>query len=220
MPLPPDTELVARLKAGDEALFEEVVAQYQRSLRKVALTWVRTAASAEEVVQDTWLAVVRGLPAFEGRSSFKTWLFTILANRARTRAVGDSRLVPLSTALTGADDEVAPVDDHWSPRGRWAKPVSDWRVESAEYRAMTRELADIVEAAVESLPDRQRAVVVLRDIEGVDAAAACAILGISTVHQRVLLHRGRTRVRAALERRLAATGGDASRATSHAQPSA
>lgn len=202
MRLPPDAELVARLKAGDEQLFEDVVGQYRRSLEKLALTWVRTRASAEEVVQDTWLAVVRGLAAFEGRASFKTWLFTILANRARTRAVRDSRLVPFPAAAGDDGEDSDRFGDRWAAGGRWALPPPDWRHGSAEQQAVTHELAGLVMATLDALPAAQRAVLVLRDVEGIDAAEACAILGITPGHQRVLLHRGRTRVRAALERRL------------------
>ncbi|MGE3885495.1 MAG: RNA polymerase sigma factor [Vicinamibacterales bacterium] len=202
MSVPADPELVAALKRGDERLFEQVVAQYQRSLLKLATMWVRTPAAAEEAVQDTWLAVVRGLPSFQGRSSFKTWLFTILANRARTRAVRESRFVPLSAALDPGDDEAAGDEDRWTPRGRWARPPADWRLDSAEHHAITHELAGVVEAALEDLPPAQRAVVVLRDIETVEATEACTILGITPTHQRVLLHRGRTRLRAAVEAHL------------------
>ena len=207
MPLPDDMELVARLLAGDEDLFAQVVHRYQRSLRKVALTWVRTPAAAEETVQDTWLAVMRGLRLFEGRASFKTWLFRILANRAKSRAAIDRRMVPMSSLLREDDSDGGDATERFDASGSWARPVADWRETSAERLAMNREVLGLVDAAVTMLPPSQRAVLTLRDIEGLAGDDVCAVLSLTPGNQRVLLHRARTSVRDAVHRHMAARHG-------------
>jgi RNA polymerase sigma-70 factor (ECF subfamily) len=186
----PDAELVTRARGGDEAAFTELVRRHSPSLLRVARSYVPSTAIAEEVVQETWLGVLRGLERFEGRSSFRTWLFTILVNRARTRGVRESRSVPV--------DEVA-VDDHrFSDVGDWAAPPRRWDTEP-ETALESAEARRIVEEAVAGLPERQRAVITLRDLEGLSSEDVRNALDLSETNQRVLLHRARTKVRQALE---------------------
>jgi RNA polymerase sigma-70 factor (ECF subfamily) len=197
--------LVAALRRGEEAAFVELVERYGASLLRLARTFVRDRAIAEEVVQETWLAVLNGIDRFEGRSSLKTWIFQILSNRARTRAVRERRSAPFS-ALAGAgeDDEAAvdadrfrPAGDRWV--GSWAAAPSDWS-HLPEERLLGRETLERVYEAIQALPPRQAEVLVLRDIEGWDPGEVCAALGITDGNQRILLHRARSKVRAALER--------------------
>lgn len=174
---------------------------------RLARTFVQSMATAEEVAQETWLAVLQGLDRFEGRSSLKTWIFSILANRARTRAVRDRRIVFLSEI--GGEDSVEPAVDpaRFRPSGAWDQPPRPWDVASPEGRAASAQLLEHVRRAIEALPEAQRAVVLLRDVEECTAEEACNILGLSETNQRVLLHRGRSRVRKALEAVFAPTGG-------------
>jgi RNA polymerase sigma-70 factor (ECF subfamily) len=145
---------------------------------------------AEEVVQDTWLAVVRGLERFEGRSSIATWLFTILVNRAKSAGQRERRHRPSSDV----DLAEAPIDERFNGSGAWATPPEVW-AEEAEDRVVAGRLAARAKACLEGLPPSQRQVVLLRDVEGLSAKDVCAVLGISDANQRVLLHRGRARVR-------------------------
>jgi RNA polymerase sigma-70 factor, ECF subfamily len=192
---PDDRRVIAALLHGDERAFEELVERYHGSLLRLAMRYVRTRSAAEEVVQDTWLGVLRGLPSFEGRSSLRTWIFRILVNQARTRGVRESRSVPLS-ALGDGDPAVEP--DRFLPDGRWATPprsladVPESVLLSAEARAM-------VLAAIDELPPSQRDVITLRDVEGWSAAEVRDALGLSAANERVLLHRARSKVRARLE---------------------
>lgn len=201
--LPSDLTLVSRLRAGDAETFAAVVARYQRSMRRVARSWVRTEHAAEEVVQEVWLAVIRGLPRFEGRSSFQTWLFRIVANRAKSRAVRDRRQVPFSS-LERDDGQEWHADGPFTVAGAWAEPVAAWPAQSAEQLMLQREIVALVAAAVEMLPPSQRAVLTMRDVEGLDGADVCSALGLSAVHQRVLLHRARTAVRTVVHHRMTA----------------
>jgi RNA polymerase sigma-70 factor (ECF subfamily) len=204
-----DTSLVAALRGGDEAAFVELVERYHASLLRLARLYVADAAAAEDVVQETWLGLLRGLDRFEGRASLKTWLFRILVNRARTRAVRDGRTTPFSMlvdqeteTLESAVDPARfrPADDPRWP-GHWLlPPTAD---DLPEQRLLAGELRERVRAAVASLPPAQRAVVTLRDIEGWTADEVCQLLELSEANQRVLLHRGRSKVRAALEAYLA-----------------
>ena len=195
--LPPDVELVARLKAGDQEAFAAMVRAWSPSLHRVARNFVKTDALVQEVVQDTWMGVVKGLARFEGRSSLKTWVFTILANRSRTRGSREARTVPMS-ALGDAEGPMDP--DRFHPNGGWADPPFSWTARSADDIVETAEAMAVLMAALATLPDRQRQVVTLRDLEGVDAVDVCNVLEISESNQRVLLHRGRSKLRAALER--------------------
>ena len=196
--------LIARLQAGDEAAFRELVREHHRALRRVAMSYVQTVAAADEVVQETWLAVIRGLGKFEGRSSLKTWIFRILVNRAQTRGARERRIVPFSS-LAGAEEDDGPtVDpDRFLPKGH---PVAGyWSMtpnrffELPEERLLAREATTAIVAAIGRLPERQRRVIELRDVEGWDADEVCASLDLSPANQRVLLHRARSAVRASLE---------------------
>ena len=193
-----DDTVVERLLARDEAAFADLVAAYHGSLVRLALTFVTDYGAAEEVVQETWLGVIKGLPSFERRSSLKTWIFSILVNRARTRGGRDGRLVNFS-AFGDLDDEPSAVADRFSVEGRWLQPPSRWHEQNPEELLLRREVADWLQDAIANLPANQRAVISLRDIEGAEAPEVCNILGISETNQRVLLHRARTKVRAALE---------------------
>ena len=179
-----DAVLVERLRAGDEAAFAELVRRYQPRLLRVAESTVGSRAVAQEVTQDAWLAVLRGVDRFEGRSSFKTWLFRILLNRARTAAHREQR------AGRPADG----VDERFDSNGAWAVPPEPWS-ERADDRIVAERLAARVQALLPQLPDAQRQVVVLRDVEGLPPAEVADLLDLSDGNQRVLLHRGRARLR-------------------------
>ncbi len=201
-----ERDLCAALRRGDESAFSTLVSLYHAPLRRLALSYVRSTAVADEVVQETWLGVIRGIHAFEERSSLKTWIFRILTNTAKTRAERERRTVPLSAlpAVQPDGDESA-VDpnrffDQQNTRwpGHWASPPSRWDELPAEHLE-GRELLDAMKVAIEELPSRQRQVIVLRDIEGWDAGEVCRVLEVSEANQRVLLHRARSKVRQALE---------------------
>ena len=194
--------LVARLQAGDEAAFRELVKRHDRAMRRLALSYVQTAAAADEVVQETWLAVIRGLAKFERRSSLKTWIFRILVNRAQTRGARERRMVPFS-ALVAEDDDAAVDPGRFLPPGH---PVAGyWSVtpnrffELPEERLLATEVTALIAQAIAGLPDRQRRVIELRDVEGWESQEVCDSLGLSAENQRVLLHRARSAVRAILE---------------------
>ena len=180
-----EAELVAGLRAGEEAAFVALVRMYQSRLLRVAESVVASRSVAEEVVQDTWLAVVRGVDRFEGRSSFKTWLFHILLNRARTTAGREHR----AASLPDGD-----LDDRFDSTGAWATPPVPWS-DQVDDRLVADRLAGRVREILPTLPDAQRQVVVLRDIEGMAPADVAALLGVSDGNQRVLLHRARARIR-------------------------
>ena len=196
-----DEAIVERLLAGDETAFSELVTAHHSSLLRLALTFVSTHAAAEEVVQETWLGVLKGLKSFEGRASLKTWIFRILVNRARTRGVRDGRTVTFS-ALEDPDGEADTLADRFSAQGRWIQPPAMWHEQDPEALLLRRETVVCLQDAIASLPSGQRAVVTLRDIEGVEPPEVCTILGITETNQRVLLHRARTKVRASLETHL------------------
>ena len=196
--------LVAALRRGDESAFVALVGLYGGPLLRLASTFVRDRAVAEEVVQETWLAVLNGIDRFEGRSSLKTWIFQILSNRAKTRAMRERRSAPFSAlAADGEDDEAAVGADRFRGDGHrwvghWAAAPSDWR-RVPEERLLAKETLACVQDAIAALPPRQADVLVLRDVEGWAPDEVCATLGISDGNQRILLHRARSKVRAALE---------------------
>ena len=198
-----DRALLARLRTGEEAAFETLVSRYDRSLRQLARTFVRTPAAADDVVQETWLAVIRGLDSFEGRSSLRTWIFSILVNRARTRGARDARSVPFSALEAGDGPTVDP--EAFGSDGRWrsAPPRLD---ADPEARLLSQELRGHLLAAVEELAPAQRAVITLRDLAGLDAEEVCSLLDITDGNQRVLLHRARANVRGALDSLLGVEG--------------
>jgi RNA polymerase sigma-70 factor (ECF subfamily) len=201
-----ESALLDALRRGDEDAFARLVGEHHASLRRVARLYVANAAIADEVVQDTWLGVIRGIWAFEGRSSLKTWIFRILVNRARTRAVRESRSALFTGALspeTGAEPEspVSPEhsplgDDSFAP-GPWARPPDVGS--SPELSLLTKELRERLRTVIDVLPSNLRIVLWLRDVEGWSSEEVCNALAIQETNQRVLLHRARSRVRAALE---------------------
>ncbi len=197
-----DALVVAALRRGDEAVFGEVVVMYSNALLRLAQDFVRTRAVAEEVVQETWLAVLDGIDRFEGRSSFKTWLFRILVNKAKTRGVREARTVPFS-ALAPEGDELAVPEERFREAGNewpghWLTPPRSLEAVPEE-RLLASEARRRIAAALETLPESQRIVVTLRDVAGWDADEVCDMLGVSEGNQRVLLHRGRAKLRAAFE---------------------
>jgi RNA polymerase sigma-70 factor (ECF subfamily) len=187
-----DLELLARLRNGEDSAFVILVARYNPSLLRVARTYVPNHALAEEAVQDTWIGVVRGIKNFEGRSSIKTWIFRILINRARTIGVHEPRHLTLS----GDQPAVDPL--RFDSGGAWAKPLESWESE-ADDRVVAASWTKCLNEALDDLPSQQREVVVLRDVEGLAGAEVCDLLGLTEANQRVLLHRGRSRLRSALE---------------------
>ncbi len=200
-----DAQLIDALRRRDESAFVRLVGHYQGPLLRLALGYATSRAVAEEIVQDTWLGVLQGIERFEGRSSFKTWLFRILVNRARTRAEREARTVPFSGLGSESDcDEpaVAPerfVDDadpSWA--GHWAAPPRAWDA-SPEEHLLSRETLDLIDRTIAVLPPAQRQVITLRDVEGWTPEEVCNTLEITETNQRVLLHRARSRVRRALE---------------------
>jgi RNA polymerase sigma-70 factor (ECF subfamily) len=197
---PGEAALLARLRAGDEAAFAEVVAMYDRQLRRLARTFVRTDALADDVVQDTWVAFLTGLDRFEGRSSLKTWLFRILVNRARTRAVREARQVPFASLAPADEGDVPAVDPARFRDGAWAAPPESFdEAAGPERRLLAGELRERLNAVVDELPEQQRTVILLRDFAGLDGPEVAEALGISEGNQRVILHRARSRVRSRLE---------------------
>jgi len=202
-----EAELLTALRAGDETAFATLVTHYHPALVRLALVYVNERGLAEEVAQETWLGVLRGLNKFEGRSSLKTWLFTILTNRAKTRAQRENRTVPFSdwvTQETEGDDPAVEAtrfrsaDDPVAP-GHWAQKPQSWE-NIPEAHWLSEETAQVVQRALEALPTVQQEVMRLRDMEAWTADEVCNVLGITATNQRVLLHRARSKVRRALER--------------------
>jgi RNA polymerase sigma-70 factor (ECF subfamily) len=187
-----DEHLLRRLQDGDERAFVTLVDRYNGALLRLASTMVPSRAVAEEVVQDTWYGVVKGINRFEGRSSLKTWLFRILVNRARSAGRREPRHVPLEPN----GPAVAP--ERFGPDGGWSDPPTPWP-DDAEDRILAQETVEQVVACLDQLPEQQRQVVVLRDFEGLPSTEVCELLGVTEANQRVLLHRGRSRIRALLE---------------------
>ncbi|MBI4263463.1 MAG: sigma-70 family RNA polymerase sigma factor [Acidobacteria bacterium] len=197
---PEDAELVGRLLRGHEESFVALVGRYHGPLIRLALAFVADRVVAEEVVQETWLAVLNGLRSFEGRSSLKTWIFRILTNKAKTRGWRERRTVPFSRLMDAdASDQPSVDPSRFKASGMWAAPPDRWGDDTPENALLRREARAHIEEAIAALPLTQRAVVTLRDVEGLDSAAVCHILDLSEANQRVLLHRGRSRLRAALE---------------------
>ncbi len=201
-----DAELVEALRRGDEAAFAGLVDELTPALTRLALAHVPSRAIAEDVVQDTWLGVINGIDRFEGRSALRTWIFQILLNKARTKGVREKRTLPFASfrrrAEEGRDEPAVDADRFQGRRGdhpgHWARPPVEWS--SPEERIALDETRDVLLRAVAELPPRQREVLTLRDIQGYSAEEARNALGVSETNQRVLLHRGRSKVRAALER--------------------
>ena len=187
-----DGELLLRLRSGDERAFIGLVERYHEPMLRLAASFVPSRAIAEEVVQDTWLAVLRGLGGFEGRSSLKTWLFRILVNQARKTGTREHRSIPV------ADPEPVVDPSRFDATGGWSDPPEHW-IEAAQGRMEAGKLAHRVRGWIDELPPRQREVVLLRDVEGMSSDEVCAVLALSDANQRVLLHRGRSRLRQLFE---------------------
>jgi len=201
-----EADLLARLRAGDEQAFESLVEAYHPTMLSVARNYVKTRDVAEEVVQEAWVGVLNGIDRFEGRSSLKTWVLRILVNTALTRGGREARSVPFSSLAPAEEDAPAVEPERFRPRGEafaghWAGYPGDWSSLPAE-TLEGRETIDVVKSAVEELPDAQRTVIAMRDIAGCTAEEVCDTLDVSVGNQRVLLHRARSHVRAALERHL------------------
>ena len=198
-----DADVVARLRAGDQAAFRDLVTRNHTAMVRFASGYVPSTAVAEEVVQDTWIAVIRGIDGFEGRSSLRTWIFRILANQARTRGARERRTVPASSLageLAEAEQPSVAVERFAGPpgRGMWAQPRQRWS-DQPEERLLISATFERFAETVTTLPENQRRVLVLRDVEGWTSEEVCELLELSEVNQRVLLHRARSKLRALLE---------------------
>jgi len=199
-----EASLVNSLRSGDESAFVWLVKQYQTSLVRIARLFVQDEPTAEELVQETWLAVLRGLEKFESRSSLKTWIFTILTNKAKTRGQREKRSVSFSDLDDPTSDSPTVDPDRFRPasegiwEGHWRDGPTPWR-EIPEDSMVYSETLKIVQRSIDSLPETQRAVMTLRDIHELSSEEVCNVLDISETNQRVLLHRARARVRQALE---------------------
>jgi RNA polymerase sigma-70 factor (ECF subfamily) len=197
--------VVAALRAGDEAAFRALVDLHSPALLRVAMSYVPSRAVAEEAVQETWIAVMRGIDRFEGRSSLKTWIFRILTNVALKGGARERRSVPWSSLAAAEDTGEPAVDperflppDHPQYPGHWAFAPTRWP--TPEEGLLAGETRGVIVAALDGLPPAQRAVITLREVGGWSSEEVADALGISTGNERVLLHRARTRVRAAVER--------------------
>jgi RNA polymerase sigma-70 factor, ECF subfamily len=202
---PGEARLIRSLQAGDEAAFAAIVERYHSAMVRLALSYVRQQSVAEEVAQETWLAVLQGIGRFQQRSSFQTWLFKILTNRAKTRGRREARSVPMSSLASVEDADDASVDpDRFHPQGAtpwpggWSDPPRAW-ADGPEQRLLATEAQGLILEVISGLSAGQRAVITLRDIEGLTAQEASEVLELSDVNQRVLLHRARSKVRQALE---------------------
>jgi RNA polymerase sigma-70 factor, ECF subfamily len=202
-----ETALLAALRSGDEDAFGALVDAYGAAMHRLALTFVRSRAVADEVVQEAWLGALRGLDRFEGRSALKTWLLRIVANIARTHAVREARTVPFSSVELAreADSEhepALPIDRFQGPDeqhpSRWVSFPLPWSTQP-DNALLSGETRKLISDTIAGLPDGQRIVISLRDVEGWDSAEVCSVLELSETNQRVLLHRARSKVRAALE---------------------
>jgi RNA polymerase sigma-70 factor, ECF subfamily len=186
-----DEDLLARLVIGDESAFTDLIERYHPRLLRLASSFVARRDVAEDVVQETWIAVLNGIGGFQGRSAFRTWLFQICVNKAKSAAVREQRVVPVDPA----DLE---IDADFAPDGSWAVAPQRWADQVSEQTA-GGPLVERVQCAIEALPAGQRQVLTLRDVEGLSAAEVSAVLSITDVNQRVLLHRGRRQVRRSVE---------------------
>lgn len=207
-----DARMIAALRRRDEGAFTELVRRHHAGLLRYAAVFVRDRAVAEEVVQETWLGVIRGIDGFAGRSSLTTWIFSILANRARTRGEREARTIPFAALAAGEmeADEPAVDPSRFRPAGApwagyWLTPPQPWN--APEERLLAAETREVVARAISELPPVQREVITLRDVIGMEAGEVCGMMGLTDGNQRVLLHRARGRVRRALGAHLAGETG-------------
>ncbi len=194
-----ESALIAALRAGDQDAFARLVDEYTPAMLRVACIYVPSHAIAEEVVQETWMALVRGVSQFEGRSSLRTWLFAVMTNIAKNRGIRERRDKEADSAYAGAT--VDPVRFHGSEHaapGSWKEPPAAFP-DSPEGSVLNQELRGIAQRELDKLPERQRIVVTLRDMLGLDSAEVCELLDITAGNQRILLHRGRAAIRQVLE---------------------
>jgi RNA polymerase sigma-70 factor (ECF subfamily) len=197
-----DSQVIAALRSSDESAFRQLVEQYYATMLRLATIYVLDSRVAEEVIQETWIAVLRGLDRFEGRSSLKTWIFSILVNRAKTLTKREDRYVQFSEYDSSEADEPSVAPERFSSSsdhsGHWVSLPRRWD-DVPEEHLLSQETRDTIRRAMEALPPNQREVMTLRDIEGWSSEEVCNVLMISETNQRVLLHRARSRVRQALE---------------------
>ena len=196
-----DARLLEGLRAGDEAAFVALMREYGAGMLRVAMMYVSSRAVAEEVVQEAWLGVLKGIGRFEGRSSLKTWLFRIVANTAKTRGVRESRSIPFSSLADDSRAEPTVDPDRFLGSGErfpghWGVPPQAW---APEGRLLSEEAIGVIEREIERLPPAQRAVITMRDVQGFTSEEVCNALDLTETNQRVLLHRARAKVRNALE---------------------
>lgn len=199
-----DDALLRALREGDERVFSELVDRWSQMMIRMALSRVESRAVAEEVVQDAWLTVLRSLDRYERRSTLRTWILGIVVNLARSRARAERREVSLSSESKPSVDParfLPATHPRWPHH--WAVEPAAWR--TPEDELLAGETRKVILKAIDGLPPAQREVIVLRDVEGMAPVEVCNILAITDTHQRVLLHRARSRVRNALERYFAAT---------------
>ena len=198
----PDEQIVAALRAGDERTFRELFERHYAAMKRLARGYVQSDAVAEEIVQETWLAILTGIDRFEGRSALGTWMFSILINQAKSHSARERRTLPFSSMSASSGDEPAVAADRFQKDdeawpGHWATPPRPWQ--KPDRRALSLEAREQVKEALLELPERQRLIVGLRDVDGLSSAEVCDRLELSRENERVLLHRGRSRLRAALE---------------------
>jgi RNA polymerase sigma-70 factor (ECF subfamily) len=197
-----DEQTVAALRAGDERTFRELFARTYPMMKRVARGYVASDAVAEEIVQETWMAIVTGIDRFEARSALGTWIFSILTYQAKSHSARERRALPLSSVTPSDADEPSVDPDRFQKDdeawpGHWATPPRPWQ--KPERRLLSLEARERLKQALAQLPERQRLIVGLRDIDGHSAEEVCELLGLSQENQRVLLHRGRSRLRTVLE---------------------
>jgi RNA polymerase sigma-70 factor (ECF subfamily) len=198
-----DRELVGALQRGDEKAFMLLVERNHASLVRIARMYVPTTEVAEDVVQETWIAVLNGIGRFERRSSLKTWIYSILINIAKTRGQRERRSIPFSASITPGSDEPAVDPERFLADGAWGLAPTPW--ETPESRLLSGETRELILMTIDGMPDSQKEVITLRDLEGWSSQEVCNALEISETNQRVLLHRARSKVRGALERYFGAT---------------
>ena len=204
-----EERVVAGLRNGDEGAFRKLFDEHNAALVRIARTYAPSQALAEEIAQETWVAVIKGIDRFEGRSTLRTWMFSILVNVARSRSQREARTIPFSSAMPADDESGDGLDpdrffaaDHPLYAGHWKLGPAPWGL--PEERLLSGETRSVLIGAIDALPPSQREVITLRDIAGWMASEVCNALAISETNQRVLLHRARTKVRAAIEADLGA----------------
>lgn len=199
-----EDQLIARLRRGDEGAFDELVNQHHSALIRMAMGYVADREVAEEVVQDTWMAVIESLDRFQGRSSIRTWICGILIHKAKDRGVREKRHTTFSAFEPYDDDHEEAVDPsrfqqtgEWA--GHWAFPPQPWDDQTPEKLLASKQAVDSMQRAIEALPATLKEVLILRDVEGVEAKDVCEMLSITETNLYVRLHRARERVRVAVE---------------------